>query len=211
MTSTNKRIFFVTCHLMTLSETKDAFFSSEGHFLHFFALDATSRDSFLSVDVKFRRSYFSFFICSELKQYFLKNLIFKTFLSFFFRPVNFEGYVIPKNAHVIPLLHAVHMNPDYWEEPEAFKPERFLSEDRKTIQKPEHFMPFGVGQRMCLGDHLAEKEFFLFFSSLLHVFDIQNPSGSPLPGLRGVAGVTVTPTDFEVICLPRHVQPRTSG
>lgn len=103
------------------------------------------------------------------------------------------------------------MNPDYWEEPEAFKPERFLSEDRKTIQKPEHFMPFGVGQRMCLGDHLAEKEFFLFFSSLLHVFDIQNPSGSPLPGLRGVAGVTVTPTDFEVICLPRHVQPRTSG
>ena len=85
-----------------------------------------------------------------------------SFLSFC-RAVNFEGFVIPKNAHVIPLLHAVHMNPDYWEEPEAFRPERFLSEDGKTVQKPEHFMPFGVGQRMCLGDHLAEKEFFLFF------------------------------------------------
>lgn len=127
------------------------------------------------------------------------------------RAVNFEGFVIPKNAHVIPLLHAVHMNPDYWEEPEAFRPERFLSADGKTVQKPEHFMPFGVGQRMCLGDHLAEKEFFLFFSSLLHVFDLENPEGASLPGLRGVAGVTVTPTDFEVVCTPRHSHARTSG
>lgn len=103
------------------------------------------------------------------------------------------------------------MNPDYWDEPEAFRPERFLSEDQKSVHKPEHFMPFGVGQRMCLGDHLAEKEFFLFFASLLHVFDLKNPEDVPLPGLRGVAGVTVTPTDFEVVCTVRHGQVRTSG
>lgn len=128
------------------------------------------------------------------------------------KEVQFEGFVIPKNAHVIPLLHAVHMNPEYWDEPEAFRPERFLSEDGLTVRKPEHFMPFGVGQRMCLGDKLAEKEFFLFFASLLYVFDVENPKGVALPGLRGVAGVTVTPQEFEVVCTPRKsFAPRTSG
>jgi len=119
------------------------------------------------------------------------------------RNVEFEGFTIPKNAHVIPLLHAVHMNPEHWDQPEEFRPERFLNEDHSCIVKPEHFLPFGIGQRMCLGDQLAEKEFFMFFASLLHCFELRNPEGQPLPNLRGVAAVTVTPNDFEVICVPR--------
>jgi len=118
--------------------------------------------------------------------------------------VEFEGFRIPKNAHVIPLLHAVHMNPDTWEEPEEFRPERFLSPDGTKVVKPEHFMPFGVGQRMCLGDNLAEKEFFLFFSTLMQHFDVKNPEGVPLPDLKGVPGVTVTPQVFEVVFIPRR-------
>ena len=126
------------------------------------------------------------------------------FFSFIFRPVEFEGFTIPKNAHVIPLLHAVHMDPEHWDEPEAFRPERFLTQDHSSVHKPENFMPFGIGQRMCLGDQLAEKELFLFFTSLLHCYDLRNPSGSPLPSLRGVAAVTVTPQDYQVMCYPRN-------
>lgn len=121
------------------------------------------------------------------------------------RTVEFEGYTIPKNAHVIPLLHAVHMDPEHWDEPEQFRPERFLCDDGNTVRKPEHFIPFGVGKRKCLGDHLAEKEFFLFFATLLHCFELKNPEGVSLPNLRGVAAVTVTPQDFEVVCIPRNV------
>jgi len=97
------------------------------------------------------------------------------------------------------------MDPEIWDEPEKFKPERFLTEDGTSVQKPEQFMPFGIGQRMCLGDQLAEKEFFLFFTTLIHCYDFQNPEGSDLPSLRGVAAVTVTPQDFEVICKPRNL------
>ena len=130
----------------------------------------------------------------------------------FYREVEFEGFTIPKNAHVIPLLHAVHMNPETWDHPEEFRPERFLSEDLKTIHKPEHFLPFGIGQRMCLGDQLAEKEFFMFFASLLHCYELKNPQGQPLPNLRGVTTVTVSPSEFEVICSPRrHVPSLTSS
>ena len=131
----------------------------------------------------------------------------KNSLIFFsnFRPVELEGYTIPKNAHVIPHLHAVHMDPELWRNPQDFQPERFLNESHSCIEKPEFFMPFGSGQRMCLGDQLAEKEFFLFFTSLMHCFDLENPSGRDLPSLRGVQGVTNSPSDFSVMCYPRNI------
>merc|ERR1712223_458768 len=123
------------------------------------------------------------------------------------RNIEFEGYTIPKNAHVIPLLHAVHMDPEVWDQPEELRPERFLNEDQTAVRKPDHFMPFGVGQRMCLGDQLAEKEFFLFFSSLLYCYDLKNPEGCELPSLNGQCAATLTPIcDPYVICAPRNIE-----
>merc|ERR1719150_2202177 len=120
------------------------------------------------------------------------------------RTVELEGHIIPKNTHVIPLLHGVHMDPEVWEEPEAFRPERFLTEEGK-VHKPKHFMPFGAGQRMCLGDKIAEMELQLFFSSLLHTYNLENP-GKDLPSLQGFTGVTVSPHDFEVNFIPRNLE-----
>lgn len=121
------------------------------------------------------------------------------------RNVVLEGHLIPKGTHVIPNLHAVHMDPEVWDQPEEFRPERFINEEGK-VQKPKQFMPFGAGQRMCLGDNLAEMELQLFFSSLLHVYDLASPENTPLPSLRGVAGVTLCPEDFEVNFIPRNVE-----
>lgn len=53
---------------------------------------------------------------------------------------------------------------------------------------------------MCLGEVLARMELFLFFSSLLHSFDISVPEGETLPSLKGNAGVTISPNAFKV-CL----------
>ena len=111
----------------------------------------------------------------------------------------FPGLKIPKGTKIRLPLHAVHHNPEFWPQPELFKPERFLTEGGSKVVKPEAFMPFGVGQRMCLGDKLAERQFFLFFSSILHAFHIQNPS-SDLPSLSEcVAGAAVAPKNFNVV------------
>lgn len=118
------------------------------------------------------------------------------------RVTHFEGHTLPKNTHVIPLLHAVHMNPESWPEPEKFRPERFLSEDGTEVRRPDNFMPFGAGRRMCLGDTLAEKEFFLFFTTFFHALDVRAAGGAP-PDLAGVAGVTVCPRSYEIVCQPR--------
>ncbi len=109
-----------------------------------------------------------------------------------------DGLTIPKGTQVIPLIHAVHMDPTLWKDPEMFNPDRFLSSDGKKIVKPDYFIPFGVGRRVCLGDVLAKAELFLLFSSLLHVFNLRQPEGAPLPCLRGQAGVTISPQAFQV-------------
>lgn len=115
-----------------------------------------------------------------------------------------NGFTIPAGSQVVPLLHAVHMDPELWSQPQEFRPARFLSAEGKVC-KPEYFMPFGVGRRMCLGDVLARMELFLFFSSLVHNFNIKLPANAPLPSLRGNAGVTVTPDPFKVCLMQRDL------
>ncbi|KAG5875608.1 hypothetical protein JTB14_036605 [Gonioctena quinquepunctata] len=115
------------------------------------------------------------------------------------RDIQLNGFHLPQHAQVVPLLHAVHMDPTLWDEPEKFNPSRFINAEGK-VTKPEYFLPFGVGRRMCLGEILARMELFLFFSSLLHCFDISVPEGETLPSLKGIAGVTISPNAFKA-CL----------
>ena len=42
------------------------------------------------------------------------------------------------------MLYYMMRDPDYWQDPEDFKPERFIGEDGKII-KEERFIPYGVG------------------------------------------------------------------
>ena len=109
-----------------------------------------------------------------------------------------EGYTIPANTHIMPLIHAVHHDSSLWDEPERFNPERFLSKDHTRVVKPAFFMPFSTGQRMCIGDQLADKEIFLLFTSLVHTFDFELEDGAERPGLVGAAGATHKPADFSV-------------
>jgi len=61
--------------------------------------------------------------------------------------VTLNGYHIPTGAQIIPLQHFVHNDPNLWDEPEAFKPERFINAEGR-VKKPDCFLPFGVGE--CL-------------------------------------------------------------
>lgn len=132
-----------------------------------------------------------------------KNINFLIFINFF-SDVNLNGFTIPAGAQIVPLLHAVHMDPELWAEPNDFRPARFITAEGK-VTRPEYFMPFGVGRRMCLGDVLAKMELFLFFSSIMHSFDIKLPDGDKLPNLKGNAGITITPDSFKVCLIQRQL------
>ena len=54
-------------------------------------------------------------------------------------------------------VSSVHLNPEYYEEPKKFNPERFMPENRDKLT-PYTYMPFGMGPRNCVGMRFALME-----------------------------------------------------
>jgi cytochrome P450 len=70
-------------------------------------------------------------------------------------------YVIPKGAVLISSMAAMHMNPEFYDEPHIFNPDRFLNNTQKMaraahckVDERDHF-GFGWGRRICPGIHLV--------------------------------------------------------
>lgn len=87
------------------------------------------------------------------------------------KDTDFMGFQIPKNTQVLVNAWAIGRDPDVWEDPLAFKPDRFM--DTKIDYKGQHYelIPFGAGRRMCAGVPLAHRVLHLILGSLLHKFD----------------------------------------
>uniref|UniRef100_A0A1I8NPE3 Cytochrome P450 n=1 Tax=Stomoxys calcitrans TaxID=35570 RepID=A0A1I8NPE3_STOCA len=66
----------------------------------------------------------------------------------------YGGFRIPRGMPVYIPAYALHMDPKYFPNPESFIPERFTSENRKTIT-PYSYMPFGLGPHGCIGERFA--------------------------------------------------------
>jgi cytochrome P450 len=52
-------------------------------------------------------------------------------------------------------------DPKYWNNPQEFRPERFLENGRYLASRPTAFIPFGTGRRICLGEKMAINDVFL--------------------------------------------------
>ncbi|KAK6943959.1 Cytochrome P450 [Dillenia turbinata] len=84
--------------------------------------------------------------------------------------IDYLGYWIPKNTQVWVNAWAIGRDPEFWDDPLTFKPERFL--DSSIDYKGQHFglIPFGSGRRMCVGMSMANRVVSLAVASLLHYF-----------------------------------------
>uniref|UniRef100_A0A671K2Q8 Cytochrome P450, family 17, subfamily A, polypeptide 2 n=1 Tax=Sinocyclocheilus anshuiensis TaxID=1608454 RepID=A0A671K2Q8_9TELE len=92
------------------------------------------------------------------------------------------GHSVPKGTRVLVNMWAIHHDPKHWDEPEQFRPERFLDSSGRRVT-PSSFLPFGAGPRVCVGESLARIELFLFASRLLQCFHFSVPPGASLPEL----------------------------
>ncbi|XP_077245121.1 labd-13Z-ene-9,15,16-triol synthase, chloroplastic-like [Tasmannia lanceolata] len=92
------------------------------------------------------------------------------------------GYMIPKDTKVMVNVWAIHTDPEVWNNPLEFIPERFLGDSGKWDFRGHDFryLPFGSGRRMCAGIPLAERMLMLILASLLHSFDWRLPEGTKL-------------------------------
>lgn len=89
------------------------------------------------------------------------------------------GYHIPANAIVAMSPYTMHRHPDYWPEPDAFRPERFEAE---AIAGRPHFayFPFGGGARQCIGRHFAMAESLMVMTALARRFDLRLVAEHPV-------------------------------
>jgi len=108
-----------------------------------------------------------------------------------------RGFPIKKNTEVYINLYSCLMDPEFWPEPEVLRPERFIKDDG-TLDRPEQWVPFSMGRRMCLGEQLARQELFVFFASLLHAFHVRLPDGVEAD-LEGEDHLVMRPKPYEVI------------
>ncbi|KAF9871869.1 hypothetical protein CkaCkLH20_10501 [Colletotrichum karsti] len=83
-----------------------------------------------------------------------------------------EGYFIPKNALILTnIWHFTH-DPDVYQSPEDFRPERFLSTEGRTPETDPQKFVFGFGRRICPGRILADDALFITVAQALSTLNI---------------------------------------
>ncbi|XP_078171910.1 desmethyl-deoxy-podophyllotoxin synthase-like [Carex rostrata] len=86
-------------------------------------------------------------------------------------------YDIAEGMTVLINVWAIGRDPKYWEDPEEFKPERFMNSGTDFKGNDFEFLPFGSGRRMCAGVSLGLVNTALPLASLLYHFDWKLPNG----------------------------------
>lgn len=106
---------------------------------------------------------------------------------------HFEGFHIPKNKIVGLYIYGLHHSPKYWKNPEKFDPSRFEKEAVKK-RPPYTYLPFGGGQRKCIGSYFAMMEMQLILVRMVQRFEFdlvegQNVEMRPLITLQPKNGI----------------------
>ena len=128
--------------------------------------------------------YLNAVCCETLRIY---PVLFFTFPRLLQAPMQLMGYNIPKGMILAPCIYLVHHRPDIYPEPKRFKPERFLERQFS----PYEYLPFGGGNRRCIGTAFAMFEMKLVLAKVLSRYSLELVENRPVMPVR--RGVTMAP------------------
>ncbi|KAK1485983.1 cytochrome P450 [Colletotrichum tamarilloi] len=90
-------------------------------------------------------------------------------------PITYGSYVIPPNVPFSMTSYIQHRDPKIYPEPDVFRPERWLENQKTASGKPlsRYLVPFGKGPRMCLGMNFAMAELYIGLATVFRRLDIE--------------------------------------
>lgn len=103
------------------------------------------------------------------------------------QPFELMGYQFEAGTSLFPSIYLTHQRPDIYPEPKKFKPERFI--DRQY--SPYEYLPFGGGNRRCLGYAFALFEMKLVLATIMSGVELELLEKRPVKPTR--RGFTFTP------------------
>lgn len=121
------------------------------------------------------------------------------------RNVLWKGYYIPKGTWLLANIWGINHDEKFWSNPHQFQPERFLNED-KQVHKPDYFIPFSVGRRMCIGEPLARMNVSFIFASVVQNFFLEIPEEYKISYSASI-GVSLNPKPYRLCMTRRKVLP----
>ncbi|KAL1312353.1 cytochrome P450 93A3-like [Arachis ipaensis] len=118
------------------------------------------------------------------------------------------GYEIPAKTQLFVNIWAIGRDPNYWENPLEFKPERFLVEEESGKRQLDvrgqhlHMIPFGSGRRGCPGTSLALQVVQANLGAMVQCFEWKvSGGGSEIVDMEEKPGLTLSRA-CPLICVP---------
>jgi C-22 sterol desaturase len=81
-----------------------------------------------------------------------------------------EDYTVPKGAMIIPTTYMALRDPEIYENPDEFNPDRYYSGDAE-VKGAKNYLVFGTGPHYCLGQHYAQMNLCLFLGKASLLLD----------------------------------------
>jgi len=124
-------------------------------------------------------------VCSETLR--IYPIVFLTTPRIVKSPIQIMGYEFEPGTMLAPCIYLTHRREDLYPQPEQFRPERFLERQFS----PYEYLPFGGGNRRCIGAAFSLYEMKLVLASILSRFELALADPRPVSPVR--RGVTMAP------------------
>ncbi|MEU2184312.1 cytochrome P450 [Streptomyces thermolilacinus] len=115
-------------------------------------------------------------------------------------PVQLGDHLIPEGSEVAFSLYAMHRDPAIFERPDDFDPDRFLPERAAKVER-QAYIPFGAGNRKCIGDAFSWTEATIALATILRRWQLR-----PAPGHtpKAAASAMAHPDHVPMIVMERE-------
>ncbi|NXK34917.1 CP3AL protein, partial [Piprites chloris] len=152
----------------------------------------------LTYDAIMKLEYLDMTVNETLRMYPLGGRIERTSK----KDVEINGVPIPKGIVVTIPPYVLHRDPQYWPNPEEFRPERFSKGNKESID-PYTYLPFGAGPRNCIGMRFALLTLKVAITSLLQHFTFQTCKETQIPIKLSSKGLLIPEKPIILKLVPR--------